>query len=157
MSKKLSVSPARKEGLDEIAACAADYPHEQARYDPLVKASAQWQVLFREHLGRMLAKPESVFLVARVGGELAGFILASRNDEPWFEQGRRGGISELYVRPEFHRQGVGSAVVKAAIEQLSEGGAAVVAMSVLLDNEAGVSFWKAQGFQPRMLRMARGI
>lgn len=58
----------------------------------------------------------------------------------------RASITELYVRPEARRSGLGRALVDAALVWARERGAERVEVRVAARNDAGRSFWRSLGF-----------
>lgn len=85
--------------------------------------------------------PETCF-VAEHDGKISGVIMAG-ND------GRRGFIYHTAVHPDYHRQGIGSALVSAALEALQTLGITKVALVVFGRNTDGNAFWEKQGFTVR--------
>lgn len=85
--------------------------------------------------------PESCF-VAEEKGEIIGAILAG-ND------GRRGYIYHTAVSPAHQRRGIGTELVRAALQALEHLGIAKVALVVFDRNASGNRFWERLGFQPR--------
>ena len=62
---------------------------------------------------------------------------------------RRGFIYHTAVHPDYHRQGIGSALVSAALETLRSVGITKVALVVFERNQGGNAFWEKQGFTVR--------
>lgn len=95
-----------------------------------------------EGFERYLKRNPSTCFVAEEDGEIIGAILAG-ND------GRRGIISHTAVAPEKQRQGIGRALVKAALESLAAEGIAKVNLVVFSRNKDGNTFWEKMGFTAR--------
>ncbi|MBR0443371.1 MAG: ribosomal protein S18-alanine N-acetyltransferase [Clostridia bacterium] len=57
-----------------------------------------------------------------------------------------GSITNVAVRPDMRRQGLGRAVVEALIEQASEVGVTDVYLEVRVSNEAAISLYRSLGF-----------
>ena len=74
--------------------------------------------------------------------ELAGCCLAS-------EDGRRGYIYHTAVHPNYRKQGIGKALVDAALDSLLKLGINKVALVVFERNNAGNEFWEKMGFTSR--------
>ncbi len=96
----------------------------------------------REGIGRFLHRNPSTCFVAESGGEISGCIMAGHD-------GRRGFIYHTAVRPGCRRQGIGGALVRAALDALQEEGISKTALVVFARNEAGNAFWERMGFAAR--------
>lgn len=96
----------------------------------------------REGIGRFLLRNPSTCFVAENAGEISGAIMAGHD-------GRRGYIYHTAVRPGCRRQGIGSALVRAAMEALREEGISKTALVAFARNEAGNAFWERMGFTAR--------
>jgi ribosomal protein S18 acetylase RimI-like enzyme len=98
---------------------------------------------------------ETVFVCEREGlaaGLLVLRIVPTLSDpEDWAE------ITEMYVRPAFRRQGVGTALAKAAIEHSL--GRGCTEMHLLMDpeNHAACAFYEAMGFVRDSCEMRRRV
>ena len=96
----------------------------------------------REGFARFLRRnPETCFITVE-DGRIIGTILAG-ND------GRRGFIYHTAVHPGYRRQGIGTALVNAAIDAMQTLGIHKVALVVFARNAEGNAFWEAQGFIAR--------
>ena len=93
-------------------------------------------------ISRFLVRNPDTCFVAERNGKLIGVIMAG-ND------GRRGFIYHTAVHPDYHRQGIGSALVSAALEALQTLGITKVALVVFGRNTDGNAFWEKQGFTVR--------
>lgn len=91
---------------------------------------------------RFLNRNPDTCFVAENDGKLTGAIMVG-ND------GRRGYIYHTAVHPSCRRQGIGSALVKAALEALKTAGISKVALVVFEKNADGNIFWEKQGFTVR--------
>lgn len=85
--------------------------------------------------------PETCF-VAESENKIIGVILSGHD-------GRRGFIHHTAVNNTVRKQGVGTALVNAAIKALKEQGINKVALVAFHTNKLGNSFWKSQGFEDR--------
>ena len=93
-------------------------------------------------IARFLVRNPDTCFVAERNGKLIGVIMAG-ND------GRRGFICHTAVHPDYHRPGIGSALVSAALEALQTLGITKVALVVFGRNTDGNAFWEKQGFTVR--------
>lgn len=95
-----------------------------------------------EGIARYLRRNPSTCFVAVESGEIVGCIMAGHD-------GRRGYIYHTAVKPECRGQGIGKALVQAAMEALREEGISKVALVAFARNEAGNAFWERMGFTRR--------
>ena len=102
------------------------------------KEAVEWERTFQQ---QNAADMDTCFVAER-DGRLVGVIMAG-ND------GRRGFIYHTAVHPDYHRQGIGSALVSAALETLRSVGITKVALVVFERNQGGNAFWEKQGFTVR--------
>lgn len=91
---------------------------------------------------RYLRRNPTTCFVAEKEGQITGAILAGHD-------GRRGFIYHTAVAPSLQRQGIGSALVAAALDALKQEGITKVALVVFSKNAAGNQFWERQGFTLR--------
>ena len=94
----------------------------------------------RREMAFYMGRPGAFTLIAE--GErnaTLGFIVAET-------QRRSGHIITIDVVAEARRLGVGSALLKAAEEQLLEAGARVVALETAVNNEAAIRFYREKGY-----------
>ncbi len=96
----------------------------------------------REGIRRFLDRNPDTCFGAYEADMLIGVILAG-ND------GRRGFIYHTAVSPEYRGNGVGTALVNAALEALGRLGITKTALVVFGKNEVGNAFWEKQGFTVR--------
>ncbi len=95
-----------------------------------------------EALARFLARNPGSSFVAESGGEVVGGVLAGHD-------GWRGYLYHLAVRSDCRGRGLGSGLVRAALEALRAEGVPKVHCLIKRDNLAVASFWEACGFVRR--------
>jgi len=86
-----------------------------------------------------MRRPGSFTLVAASAAGIVGFIVAETRR-------KSGHIITIDVVEEARRLGVGSALLRAAEEQLLEAGALVVVLETPVNNEAAIRFYKRKGY-----------
>lgn len=96
----------------------------------------------REGIDRYLKRNPSTCFCAIEDGNLVGAILAGHD-------GRRGFIHHTAVLPGMQRSGIGSALVKAAMDALEKEGIHKVNLVAFRNNQSGNAFWEKQGFTLR--------
>jgi predicted N-acetyltransferase YhbS len=112
--------------------------------DPANRLQEYSREPIERHLRLDAIHPQAFCLVAEDDGRLVGFLTAALLSHPTM-QGSAGELEELYVMPAARRQGVGTALVRRAVEELRRRGARTV--RVLADIEdAGHPFWASVEF-----------
>ena len=96
----------------------------------------------RQRIERYLERNPKTCFVAEKDNKIIGTILCG-ND------GRRGFIYHAAVSPEERNNGVGTALVEAALDALKKEGINKVALVVFSHNQIGNSFWEKRGFTAR--------
>ena len=86
--------------------------------------------------------PTTCFVAVSGDEEIIGVILCGHD-------GRRGFIHHTAVKVSERKQGIGSALVNAALQGLQEEGIVKVALVVFTVNEVGNDFWEKHGFISR--------
>jgi len=96
----------------------------------------------KENIAKYLERNPNTCFVAEEGGNVAGVILCGHD-------GRRGFVHHTAVAREMRRRGIGSALVKAAMESLGREGVSKAYLLAFTVNAAGNAFWEKQGFVVR--------
>ena len=96
----------------------------------------------REGIARFIARNPRTSFVAAQDGELIGAIMCGHD-------GRRGYIYHNCVRADRQGEGIGRALVEAALDALKAEGIHKVALVVFDRNEKGNAFWEKIGFTTR--------
>ncbi|MBR4304690.1 MAG: GNAT family N-acetyltransferase [Clostridia bacterium] len=96
----------------------------------------------RDGIEKYLARNPNTVFVAEAEGEIIGIIMAGHD-------GRRGYIYHTAVALKYRRQGVGKALVDAAMQALEKEGIHKVALVAFERNKTGNDFWESIGFTVR--------
>lgn len=96
----------------------------------------------KERVEVFLHHNEGLSLSAVIDGHLAGTVMCGFD-------GRRGYIYHLAVSPKFRRQGMGTALTKAAVNKLKSAGATKIHLMIHTDNDDAHHFYETLGFSDR--------
>ncbi len=96
----------------------------------------------KEGIAKYLSRNPNTCFVAEKDGEIIGVILSGHD-------GRRGYIHHAAVNESEQRNGIGTALLNAALSALKDEGINKVALVVFGKNEKGNTFWEKQGFITR--------
>jgi ribosomal protein S18 acetylase RimI-like enzyme len=91
---------------------------------------------------KYLKRNPTTCFVAETSGKIVGTILAGHD-------GKRAFIYHLSVSVDKRNEGIGSALLDAAVEALRQEGVSKVALVVFAKNEIGNAFWEHEGFHAR--------
>jgi GNAT superfamily N-acetyltransferase len=135
---KLSIEPATPGDVPlilELIRELAEFEHEAE------SARATGEQLHEALFG---SRPAAEAVIARVDGEAAGWALWFQNFSTW--TGKPGlWLEDLYVRPQFRRQGIGRALLGYLARLCVERGYGRFEWSVLDWNTPAVEFYRAIG------------
>ena len=96
--------------------------------------------------------------VAQLNGEIVGFIYFIHSLRTFLEVSKQVAlISDMYVKPEFRRRGIGSLLLEKCFEHLRKLNMKHVMLSVLSENLAAVKFYEKHGFKICRYDMSRNI
>lgn len=111
-----------------------------------------------EHRRDRLADDAKADVVAAVDGDLVGFASAERESmPPIFDRGPDCHVSELYVAPDYRRDGIGAALLDACRERGAAWNCATLSISVSVENEAARRLYEREGFTPNRTRLVQTI
>jgi len=114
-----------------------------ATYDRLYGADRVREITDAWHsiaaLRRNLDAPNAELVVADDGKTISGMAFAYSEDG-----GKRVLLKQLYVRPEFQGQGLGSQLIAEIVESFPD--VTAIRLEVEPENEAAVAFYKARSF-----------
>ena len=96
----------------------------------------------KEGIAKYLNRNPETCFVTEFENKIIGVILSGHD-------GRRGYIHHTAVNDTVRKQGIGTALVNAAIEALKEQGINKVALVAFRTNKSGNYFWKSRGFEDR--------
>jgi ribosomal protein S18 acetylase RimI-like enzyme len=128
---------------------------------PYVDDATTWAVrsaLYAE----LLAKPDTVLLLATAGDALVGYGLAhvmSREEswagDTWVTGSRIGEIESLAVLPAHRRRGIGSELLDGLERELRAQGIDDLVLGALPGNVAAIRLYERRGYRPTWLYLSR--
>lgn len=117
------------------------YAHDGLAFDSKCARAALLELLHNERYGR-------VWMVMAPDEMPAGYIALTFGYSLEFH-GRDAFVDELYLRPPFRRQGLGSAALTFAAEYCGRHGIRSLHLAVERDNHNARAFYPTQGFVSR--------
>lgn len=88
---------------------------------------------------------------------VAGFVMFDLEAGAYDQDVTRGVVRNLYVRPSFRGQGVGSDLLEAAERSLLAGGADVVSLEAMMANEGARRFYLDHGYSPHRVEFEKRL
>ena len=90
------------------------------------------------------SKIKPIFLIAKENKQVVGFIWAHLIEYGFFKYGT---ISEFYVKKEFRRKGIGSSLLKKAIEELEKLNPKIILVGTEKRNKEAIKLYQKLGFE----------
>jgi ribosomal protein S18 acetylase RimI-like enzyme len=128
---------------------------------PYVDDEETWRVR-RALYVELLAKPETILLLASVDDATVGYGLAHvlPTDDTWIPDTwvtgpRIGEIESLSVLPEYRSSGLGSELLRRLEEHLHQLGVEDLILGALAGNDDAIRLYERRGYQPTWLYLSR--
>jgi len=128
---------------------------------PYVSDDETWRVR-RELYEELLAKPDTLLLLAFDGEVVAGYGLAhvmavddSWIPDTWVTGSRIGEIESLSVLPQYRGSGLGSVFLERLEQHLREVGCKDLILGALPGNTDAIRLYERRGYQPTWLYLSR--
>jgi len=132
---------------------------------------------WQEVINRKLTNPRERMWVAELNGNLVGYLMGRLSSaskrrplRQWLQKmsngqrttggnptGPTGWIEDCFVLQEARRQGIGRALVRAALSWFQENHVGHIELGIWMVNEQGQAFWERQGFLPVRLKMSKDL
>lgn len=113
---------------------------------------------YGQFLVSQISKPEMVVLVAEREGDVVGYVYAGMEGNDYMAlRGPAGLIYDLVVDPDHRRQGIGTALIDAALEALHERGAPRALLFTAEKNYPAQAMFDRAGFRRTMIEMTREL
>jgi ribosomal protein S18 acetylase RimI-like enzyme len=127
---------------------------------PYVGDDVTW-AFHRDHYAELLARPDSVLLLAHVDGELAGYALGCVHDvddtwiaDTWETGSRMGEVESLSVAAPYRGAGIGTTLLDALEAHFHGAGIEDIIIGVLPGNPAA-GLYERVGYRPTWLYLSK--
>jgi ribosomal protein S18 acetylase RimI-like enzyme len=141
----MNVRPATEDDVDAVHRVATAAWH--AAYDEVIGADAVDRKLADWYDPDLLAdsvtREEGYFLVAEDDGDVIAFASGGPSDEAYAD----AVLARIYAGPDRWGDGAGTALLDALTDRLVADGHDDIWLAVMADNDVGVSFYRARGFE----------
>ena len=160
MSLELTVRPARPDDEEAVGRLGAMLVEEHHEFDPkrFIAPVPELPQRYGQFLVSRIGRSGMVVLVAERAGERIGYAFGGMEGNDYMAlRGPAGVLYDLVVDPAHRRQGVGSALMDAALEALSTLGAPRVLLFTAEKNGAAQELFAGRGFRRTMIEMTREL
>jgi ribosomal protein S18 acetylase RimI-like enzyme len=154
----ITIRKARLRDVDEVTELLVEmYKHHEKRdyfFRPRKGARRAW----KKYVEHSIRSRKCRVFVADTGEKLAGFVICEieRIEDPYLFR-KRGSVYDIFVHPDFRRQGIATMMVKEALKWFRHERLRRVELIVLKNNEYGEGFWRALGFRDFLERLVMRI
>lgn len=142
---------------------AVHHAHQAANPElaPYVDDATTWAER-RKLYAELLAKPDTILLLARDGDALIGYGLAhvmpveeTWLGDTWVTGTRIGEIESLAVAPSHRNRGIGQQLLDGLEKGLAEQGVTELILGVLPGNADAIRLYERRGYRPTWLYLSR--
>ena len=160
MDPTVTVRPARPDDEQAMGRLGALLVAEHHEFDPqrFIAPLPLLPKRYGEFLVSQIARPEMLVLAAEREGELVGYAYAGLEGNDYMAlRGPAGVLYDLVVDPGHRRQGIGTALLEAALDELRSRGAPRVLLFTAEKNEGAQAMFAGAGFRRTMIEMTREL
>ena len=160
MSAKVHVRPARPDDEQAMGRLGAMLVEEHHQFDPkrFITTIPGLPQRYGQFLVSQAARAEMIVLVAEREGELVGYAFGGMEGNDYMAlRGPAGVLYDLVVDPAHRRQGIGTALMDAALAALGKLGAPRVLLFTAEKNHGAQAMFAGAGFRRTMIEMTREL
>ncbi len=160
VSLDVKVRPARADDEEAMGRLGAMLVEEHHEFDPkrFIAPLPQLPERYGQFLVSQISRPDMVVLLAERAGERVGYAFGGIEGNDFMAlRGPAGVLYDLVVDPAHRRQGVGSALLVAALDALGKLGAPRVLLFTADKNEGAQALFAKTGFRRTMIEMTREL
>jgi ribosomal protein S18 acetylase RimI-like enzyme len=145
---------------EAVRACVIELQDFERRHEP---SMPEGRAMVDEYVALLMARCrlwKGRVFVAEIGGEVAGFTCVWGRvpaEEPDDDPADYAYISDLLVRAEYRRRGVGRALMAVAEAYARECGVEVLRVQALAANAGATGFYRANGFNNFQVELAKRL
>lgn len=154
----MDIRKATIEDFDKVLEIKLESKDEERRFNPALRPVKKMVNYYKEYLKNDLSSEWRAVFIAVIKGEIVGIIVGKTYRTlkiAGYE--RRGYLSNLYVKKESRRKGVGRKLFEKAIDWLKSKGAKAITLEIHNENKDKVDFFHKFGFKDFTTKMVKRI
>ena len=148
---KIEIIQATDAHIQEIAGIWKESMDFHSNIDAHFAARENAHTEFITHLREVMQKKDALTLVALEKGRVVAYSISFLfMRPPIFEERVYGFISDIAVKSDYRRKGIGEKLLDKMIEWFESQNVKRIELRVVAQNEVGYSFWRKHGFRDFM-------
>ena len=151
----MDVRRARIEDLHAVGKLAGGLVRMHERFDPdRFLHIPNPEAGYERFLAGELADKEACVMVADDGGEIVGYTYSTLEGRDWNALlDACGQLHDIFIREAARGRGIGDALLRGTLAELTSMGAPRVVLSTAVQNEGAQRFFERHGFRRTMIEM----
>ncbi len=149
VQQQVRLLPARTEDFAIVATLFEKLHCYNTSLNEMFALSVHWHEVLQEHFFLTHQSPSALWLLAWVGAQPVGFLLAEMHiDSPLFLHRHRIELVALYVEAEYRHIGLAQRLLQASRKWAEDHGEICMQLYVTVQNEQARSFYKKNDWYP---------
>jgi ribosomal protein S18 acetylase RimI-like enzyme len=150
----MNIRPIKRDEVEGLLELWKEFMNDPSAIDVPIPTHAENITKQRGFITKMLEEDPGQVLVADASGELVGYVMFQSEIKPPLETEHKVGyVSDLYVKPNCRRQGIGRQLLLSCLERIKANGVNDIQLRVWSKNRSAIGLYRRLGFNDRMLTM----
>ena len=105
----------------------------------------------------LVARTEGDEMARTSRGGIVGFLMFAIESGTYEQDVTRGVVQNIYVVADARSEGIGSDLLAEAERRMAAGGAEIVSLEVMADNDAARRFYHRHGYSPHRVELEKSV